>query len=426
MGTIYRHSFTPYLELFEPRSAYVSELRLQHAWKNGLWKVERRDKAGRHINILSPGRHNHSDGPDFLDASIMLNGKLLSGDIELHVKPLDWFHHKHHLDHAYDNCILHVVFSHADGTAGATCANGRVLPTCEIPLEEVLAGSPRESCRKFKPDEKTYFELLKEQGRDRVNKKIRYFYDHRLRFPGDVMLYWGLFKACGYRYNEENMIRLFVRFPWAAYCDGLIDKKDILPMLTELAGFSTGGVDFHPIRWTYSRTRPKHFPECRVDWLGKLMTRYYGASVSGMIYEICREYGNLLQVVNDLFAFPGAVAPGPTLRLEMIMNTILPLMEAQRMENQDKGELKKMIRHHFESTKLSRQYGCVKRFHDHHGIEEHDVRRRNWLISQGVLNIQDHYCSQGMQLSCPICLMEEASVREPKAGSQKKTVVSNR
>ena len=73
MGTKYYKQFTPFLELFEPRTAYISELRLQHAWKNALWMSAREDSKGRTIRILSPGRHNHSDGPDFIDARIMLH-----------------------------------------------------------------------------------------------------------------------------------------------------------------------------------------------------------------------------------------------------------------------------------------------------------------------------------------------------------------
>jgi len=90
------------------------------------------------------------------------------------------------------------------------------------------------------PIKKHISAYYKKQGWERVNKKVRYFYDNRLRFPSDVMLYWGLFKACGYRYNEENMIKLFVLFPWAAYCDELMDGRDIIPMLNDLAGFFPG------------------------------------------------------------------------------------------------------------------------------------------------------------------------------------------
>lgn len=406
MGTKYCKRFTPYLELFEPPSAYISELRLQYAWKNTLWKIPRTDLRGRSIRILSPGRHNHSDGPDFIDAKIMLGGKLCTGDIELHRRSAEWYAHKHHIDEKYNNCILHIVFQSSNNTMETRCKDGHILPICCIPLHEVLDLEPPGSCRIFKPDETQYFNILKKQGWERVNKKTRYFYENRLRFPGDVMLYWGLFKACGYRYNEDNMIKLFIRFPWAAYCDELIDRNDIMPMLRELAGFTQSNIEFEPIRWTHSRTRPVHFPELRVDWLGKLMTKYFRASLSGILFDLCKNSDDLLVQINKMLTIPEAQTPGAAIIRELSLNTILPLMEAMRKDLGEEGILRRNIINCIEKTNLPSSYGTVKRFHDRHGIEENDKQRRNWLVSQGVLNIQDHYCSQGMQLSCPICLLE--------------------
>ncbi|MEA2077103.1 MAG: DUF2851 family protein [Candidatus Marinimicrobia bacterium] len=409
METKYRTSFTPYLELFEPRGVYISELRLQHAWKNSLWQQTRSDTKGRKLKILSPGRHNHSDGPDFIDAKIILGEKLLTGNIELHHKTSDWYSHRHHQDPAYDHCILHVVFQHPGGSADAKCSKGKILPVCYICLEEVLELQPPGSCRIFNPDNKTYFDLLKKQGWERIKKKIRYFYDNRLRFPSDVMLYWGLFKACGYRYNEENMIKLFIQFPWAAYCDELLDRRDIIPMLNELAGFNGNENETDPIRWTRSRTRPAHFPQKRVSWLGKLMTLYYQASLSGILYDTCCNKQNFQEVVSDIFTLPEATTPGPGLQKEMLLNTVLPLLEAMRKEKGNNPTLQKTIIRIIEESNLPNAYGAVMRFHDKHGIAEKDKLQKNWLISQGVLNIRDHYCSQGSQLSCPVCLLETGS-----------------
>lgn len=357
----------PYLELFEPAKSYVSELRLQHAWKSTLWKNAWFDTRGRALKVLSPGRHNHSDGPDFLGATVIIDGKLIAGDIEVHFRQQDWYGHRHHLDPTYDQCILHLVFSNPAGTAEPRCHNGKIPVTCYIPLERALECDDPASCRIFKPDPDSYFKQLEKAGWERVRNKIKYFYDNRLRFPGDVMLYWGLFKACGYRYNEENMIKLFIRFPWAAYCDGLLDKSDILPMLNELAGFA-GKTDPGYIRWTRSRTRPGHFPENRVDWLGKLMSHYYGASLSGIIYDMITQGKDIFNVIDDLFRIPQSKAPGPGIRKEMIMNTILPLMEAIRMENNDQGDIKKHIMNMFESVRMTTLYGVVRTFHDNHGI----------------------------------------------------------
>lgn len=407
MGTIYRKSFTPYLELFEPRSAYISELRLQHIWKNSLWKISRIDTSGRGVKVLSPGRHNHSDGPDFLEASILLDGKLKKGDIEIHHKTQDWYGHGHHRDESYNRCILHVVFYDPKGGTDARCQNGIIPATCYIPLDEALDCEMPCSCRIYKPDSERYFEILAKKGRERIRSKIKYFYENRLRFPNDVMLYWGLFKACGYRYNEENMLKLFVKFPWAAYCDGLIDPKDILPMLNALAGFG-GDLNYH-IRWTHSRTRPAHFPENRVDWLGKIMTHYYRASLSGMIYDMTKNGKNIFEQTKTLFCIPQSHAPGQSLRKEIIMNTLLPLTEAIRMDRREDKELKNKIKHYFETVYVDRPYGTVECFHDEHGIDPKDERRKSWLISQGILTIRNMYCSQNDQLRCPICLLENES-----------------
>lgn len=407
MGMKYFTSFTPYLELFEPRAAYISELRLQHAWKNTLWMRLRDDSKGRSIRILSPGRHNHSDGPDFIDARIMLNGKLLSGDIELHFRASDWYAHKHHLDEKYNDCILHVVFQPVLSTAEARCLSGIILPVCYVPLEEVYEMEPPGSCRIFQAETETYFRILKKQGWERVNKKIKYFYENRLRFPSDVMLYWGLFKACGYRYNEENMIRLFVKFPWSAFCDRLMDPQDIRDILNELAGFSSVKQQGCSIPWTYSRTHPAHFPEKRIEWLGKLMSHYYRMSLADILYQTCMSHPDQKTFEKVLFAIDYIPPPGMGIQIEILLNTVFPLMEAMRIERHEQEPAFSFIRGYIEKSKTPQIYGVVKRFHAEHGVDPRERRQKNWLISQGVLYIRDHYCSQGMQLSCPICLLEE-------------------
>ena len=408
MGTKYYRCFTPFLELFEPPAAYLSELRLQHAWKHDLWNKLYTAKDGRSLKIVSVGHHNHSDGPDFLGSQILLGGKLLTGDIELHHRAKDWYAHGHHLDAKYNRCILHVVFHSSGGNVDAKCLSGKTLPECYIPIEDVLGLEPPGSCRIFKPDDTVYFSTLQKYGWERVKEKIRYYFDNRLRFPNDVMLYWGLFKAAGYRYNEENMIRLFVQFPWAAFSDILLDRKDIVPMLAELAGFSPKQKDTNVIPWTFSRTRPGHFPENRVKWLGGLMEYYYGTSLSDVIYDILESTKDLSKVKSILFKNEDVHgAPGQMIQQEIMLNTILPLAEAMRREKKQSGSLGGFIRQCYLDVRIPAPYGCVRRFHEKHGINENDSRQKNWLAGQGVLFIKDHYCSQGMQLVCPICLMEE-------------------
>ena len=361
------------------------------------------------MRVLSQGRHNFSDGPDFMDSQVLIGEKLLEGDIEIHHYASDWYAHGHHLDPAYNSCVLHLVF-HPPGekTYSKTQLNNRI-PICYIPLEEVLAIPPEGSCVVYKADPVPYFDALTKYGWLRVDQKVRYFYQNSIRFPGDIMLYWGIFKACGYRYNEENMINLFMSFPWEDYCSCRMDVLRIKGILNALAGFGGGNVMANGIRWTYSRTRPAHFPERRVEWLGHFLTRNFGENITMMLYEKLRQ-NDMPEILNILFDKTGSgpavkLCQGPAIKREIIMNTVLPLLESMRLAKRGESEIGEKIRQEIMRTVLPRAYGVAERFHDIHGIEKKDKRRKNWLISQGVLYIKDHFCSQDLQACCPVCMM---------------------
>ncbi len=65
--------------------------------------------SGKRLQILSPGRHNHNEGPDFLDIAILLEGTIIIGDAEVHNKASEWNLHSHEMDAKYRNVILHIV-----------------------------------------------------------------------------------------------------------------------------------------------------------------------------------------------------------------------------------------------------------------------------------------------------------------------------
>lgn len=63
------------------------------------------------IQILHVGTHNFNSGPDFFNAKIKIGNTVWAGNVELHLKSSDWLLHKHQHDAAYENIILHVVYS---------------------------------------------------------------------------------------------------------------------------------------------------------------------------------------------------------------------------------------------------------------------------------------------------------------------------
>lgn len=88
----------------------VSELLLQKIWDQRLFRCEEVFAAdGRKLSIEYPGRWNRLAGPDFQDARLRLDGKLIHGDVEIHFHARDWHNHGHDSNPDYRRVVLHVV-----------------------------------------------------------------------------------------------------------------------------------------------------------------------------------------------------------------------------------------------------------------------------------------------------------------------------
>lgn len=91
----------------------MTEKLLQYLWNYKVFKhFDFKDIEGNSVEIIHFGKWNKNAGPDFLDAKIKINGLLLAGNIELHIRSSDWIFHHHSQDPNYQNIILHVVFQH--------------------------------------------------------------------------------------------------------------------------------------------------------------------------------------------------------------------------------------------------------------------------------------------------------------------------
>lgn len=83
-----------------------------------LWKFKKFDasnlRTSNHesITILHSGNYLQLAGPDFFNAQLIIGGQKWAGNVEIHLKSSDWYIHRHELDEAYENVILHVVWEH--------------------------------------------------------------------------------------------------------------------------------------------------------------------------------------------------------------------------------------------------------------------------------------------------------------------------
>jgi len=90
-----------------------NEKLLQFIWQSRLIKAQTLfTTSGNEVVIIKTGTLNTDAGPDFFNGQIRLNGLILAGNIELHLKTSDWLKHGHQHNKSYDNIILHVVYAH--------------------------------------------------------------------------------------------------------------------------------------------------------------------------------------------------------------------------------------------------------------------------------------------------------------------------
>ncbi len=89
----------------------MNEKLLQFIWQfqyfntHALFTTE-----GETMKIEKPGKPNQHQGPDFMEAMIVIGGTRWAGNVELHVLASDWYRHGHRSDIRYANIILHVVW----------------------------------------------------------------------------------------------------------------------------------------------------------------------------------------------------------------------------------------------------------------------------------------------------------------------------
>lgn len=88
---------------------------LHYLWQHQYFKTSRlMTVSGAVLEIEQRGYLNVNAGPDFLNATLKINGFKWIGNVEMHLKPNLWYQHQHHHDKRYNNVILHVVWEGKD------------------------------------------------------------------------------------------------------------------------------------------------------------------------------------------------------------------------------------------------------------------------------------------------------------------------
>ncbi|MBO6587390.1 MAG: DUF2851 family protein [Gracilimonas sp.] len=252
-----------------------SEAFLQWIWENLLFDFsDLQTTSGHAVTILNPGKKNVSDGPDFKQATLEIDGLRWHGDIELHTKSSNWKSHAHHTDPNFNSVVLHVV---ADSNPEQVQTQNRsrpytlnILPYLSEKLHVFLKNfeehSPELPCTSgfHFISEEAFYQQIEQAHREYFEKKsddFLTFFDPNL-LPSKAWkqaLIISLWDGLGIPHNREAM---------AATAAELLKKwdgQDIIEakaMSLEIAGFANSDSD---LNWNYKSVRPANHPKKRIE-----------------------------------------------------------------------------------------------------------------------------------------------------------------
>ena len=259
------------------------------------------------IEIQHTGIPNSDQGPDFLQARIVIDGQLWAGHVEIHIRSSAWYLHAHQDDPHYQNVILHVVWK--EDQPVITPAGFRI-PCLELEnrvdknllhryhhLMNNLEWIPCASSM-LQVNEITRISWLERMMAERLEHKTT----HMLQIFNRCNQHWEqtffvlLARQLGAPANSNAMEELCLKIPWS-----IIRKHGDRADQLEAMLFGTAGMlekDFKEpyvaglkrefdflkkkyqlttmpgLHWKFMRMRPVHFPTIRIAQLAVIIKAF--------------------------------------------------------------------------------------------------------------------------------------------------------
>lgn len=415
----------------EPRAIQpANEGILHRVWERREYEALRlRTVNAARVQVIFPGRANGAEGPDFLDASVHVEGRgLLCGDVEVHVRSRDWMSHGHHRDPGYNRVGLHVVWD-AD-SLWTERQDGEHIDTVSLrgcvafAGDEIAAetGQPRgvdcrERARVLGPGETG--RILDEAGDARLAVKSARFEGELAVQPPEEVLYRGLMRALGYSRNREPFFELAGLLPWSAIealASSLPQEERpgaITSWLLGVAGLLEHAPasardlwrrfplrrEMEPSEWCLAGVRPANHPARRMQGAGEVLARF---TREGLVEGFTRAM--LLAVhhrdpglIIELASAPPAI--GRERAREMAVNVALPFFHAMGDANEALSHTASEL---FALTPAGPGNRKVKDMAFQLGIGETLAVLLTARREQGLIHLIEGPCRHGWCAGCPL------------------------
>lgn len=216
---------SPELLAESSHSRPFDELEIQSHWFSGHFSRDHLSNHGKKIHIISPGEWNRGAGPDFLNATIQIEGVTHHGPLELDLDSRNWDLHGHSDSPHFDDVILHIVLSDSAPTYFTRSSNHREIPRITLAENEINAvlKRPRLTQTLARPglclrplsdmSEQNVNALLKEAALHRANQKASRFHQNTKFHDFSQALWEALADALGFSANRLPMRLLAQRLP---------------------------------------------------------------------------------------------------------------------------------------------------------------------------------------------------------------------
>ncbi len=446
-----RDRITP--TLCEPHSSLTekwTELEWQAMWYSGAFGTTFRTVSGSLVEIIQFGFWNREPGPDFVHASLRVDGeKLLEGDIELDMHVADWDRHGHSQNSAFDRVVLH-LFLRKSGASHftRTTLNREVIQVhlqSEIDLlqDHTPIAHPGRCCAPLgQLPARTIDSLIETAARLRMQRKADQLHRAALVHGMDEALFQAFAISLGYKLNKIPFLVLAQRAKLQLLRDHGPAAESLL---FGLAGFLEDATLNHApsvdpdywrrlwehwwqlrsqfahlvLRqnlWRFGMTRPGNHPHRRLGALAELVRRWKEVRLlSPRLDEVADWMSGLSHPFWDyhytLTSRP-AVRPlhllGQTRINEILANVIHPMLVAT---NQADWDAYKGIRSELSNRRLS--IVCQRLFGDTERAREHI---RFLYQQQGLLQIFEDFCLADAT-NCASCRFPEMIAKLPDSSA---------
>jgi hypothetical protein len=426
----------------------VTERLVSRLWQSRRIKRPVAD-TGEPLHIIFPGRVSNQGGCDFKDAVFVLDGCIVCGDVEIHVKSSQWQGHGHHQDPKYNDIALHVVWQQ-DSQAVTLLQNGKTIPTICLgsfitgSLDELLALPPDHSlnCPSATrlSDNDILDTLLVAAGAKRFKVKTTTFLKALNKHGVEQAIYRGIARALGYTQNAESCQMLAQMLPINELTRdtavfrlqalltghaGLLPSQRQRPVKDRTAARLetiwrstqvTGNMK--ETDWCFFRVRPDNFPTRRLIALSYLIDRYHqtglASGILGMVNKAPAgmehrwlENGLVVTVRGywqNHFDFGASIGRCSALvgfekASAIVLNTVLPFAAAY-------GELDSDLRFKRKAGEIYRRYPgrgdneLTRYMKQQLGIRP-DIRL-SACQQQGLIHLFHTFCRQRNCCRCPV------------------------